>query len=337
VSARRLLAWFDANARDLPWRTPAPREAYRVWVSEVMLQQTRVETVVRYYEPFLAAFPDARALAAAAEDEVMKRWEGLGYYRRARLLHAGARVLVERHDGQLPRAFRELVELPGFGPYTAGAVASLAFGERVPAIDGNVLRVVARQLDADDDVGSPALRAKAATWVRSRQPRDAAGAFNEALMELGATVCTPRAPRCGACPLARSCLGRARAAQLPRRSRAAPRVPVARVALALARRGDRVLMEKRERGLLAGTWGLPWVEGSAAALGAHVAALAGGRARVGEVVGRARHKFTHREWAMRAYDVRVTGATRGDWRRLDEVAVAAAHRKVLAAAAQQPL
>jgi A/G-specific adenine glycosylase len=328
VNARALLAWFASHARPLPWReAPAgARDAFRVWVSEVMLQQTRVETVARYYAPFLAGFPDARALAAAEPDLVMKVWEGLGYYRRARSLQAGARVVVERHGGEVPRSLDELRALPGVGAYTAGAIASLAWGEPVAAVDGNVLRVFARQRG----VAAPRVP-DAAAWVLEHQPRGEAGAFNEALMELGATVCTPRLPRCDACPIAASCATRGDAVP-----RAAPRVraPTVRVALALARRGDALLLERREAGLLAGTWGLPWVEvadGADArdALRRHIEALVGAPARVGEAPSRrGRHVFTHRKWAMEAYDVDTAGAG-GEWRAPSSVALGTAHRRLL--------
>lgn len=294
-----------------------------------MLQQTRVETAVRYFEPFLLAFPTVEALAAASEDELMKRWEGLGYYRRARYLHAGAGAVVDQHGGELPRTRDALLGLPGFGPYTAGAVASLAFGEAVPAVDGNVLRVFARQSGYDADITSPRARRDAETFVMRHQPVGNAGAFNEALMELGATVCTPRSPQCARCPIARSCASPGE--RLPVKA-ARPKVPTVRVALALARRGDRVLLEKRATGLLAGTWGLPWVEAGPESLRKHVEALAGGRALVGAVAARGRHVFTHRVWQMRAFEVDIKRPTRGEWRRPTDVALGTAHRRLLASA-----
>ena len=319
--ADALLSWFRANARALPWREADPRDPYRTWVSEVMLQQTRVDTVLRYYEGFLRAFPDAASLAAADDDALMKRWEGLGYYRRARLLREGARAVVAG-GGALPRTAAGLQELPGFGPYTAGAVASLAFGEAVPAVDGNVTRVMARQA-AKRAPG----RGEVEAWVMRHQPPDAPGAFNEALMELGATVCTPKAPRCDACPVAASCRARCVPERYPEKAKRAA-VPEVRVALALARRGDLVLLEKREAGLLAGTWGLPWVEGGPGALAAHVESLVGASVEVGPRVATGTHVFTHRKWAMEAYEVRTRGAG-GEWRRPEDVALGTAHRKLL--------
>ena len=334
MDAAALLAWYARAARPLPWRTQV-RDPYRTWVSEVMLQQTRVETVLRYYERFLREFPDVAALAAAPEDRLMKAWEGMGYYRRARLLQQGARALLERHGGRLPSTHEALLELPGFGPYTAGAVGSLAFGLPVAAVDGNVLRVASRLLALEEDVTLPATRRLVERWVLERQPPRAPGAFNEALMELGATVCTPAAPKCAACPVAHACEARRLGIQevLPvKKAKAAS--PTVRVALALARRGDALLLEKRERGLLAGTWGLPWVEvapgeDARARLAAHVAALAGAEAKVGAMPSRrGRHVFTHRRWEMEAYEVETAGE-KGEWRAPSSVALGTAHRRLL--------
>jgi len=332
-----LLSWFAREQRALPWRVPTRggasqqrrslielRDPYRVWVSEIMLQQTRVATVLRYYEPFVARFPDVGALAAAHEDDLMKAWEGLGYYRRARLLQRGARHVVEHG---FPKDRDGWAEVPGVGRYTAGAIASLAIGEAVPAVDGNVLRIFSRQTCYKNDIAAPAAKRAAEAWVLVGQPRGAPGAFNEALMELGATVCTPTAPRCDACPVRASCTGREVAADLPRK--AAKRAPKEmRVALAIVRRGERFLVEKREAGLLAGTWGFPWVEGGASDLAAHVQRIVGATARVGGVVATGDHVFTHRRWSMRAFDVSTRGK-KGEWRDLDEIALGSAHRKIL--------
>lgn len=321
-----LVRWFARHHRALPWRAPV-RDPFRVWVSEVMLQQTRVETVLRYFEPFLARFPSVEALARAEEDALMKAWEGLGYYRRARRLQQGARHVV-RHG--TPACYRDWLEVPGVGPYTAGAIASLAFGERVAAVDGNVLRVWARVNADATDVGSSEARARAAAWVLAHQPRGEAGAFNEALMELGATVCTPRSPRCDACPIAGACAGRGRAGGLPVKAAKAQARRV-RVSLAIVRRGGKLLLEKRESGLLAGTWGLPWVEGGPRELAAHVARLAGAPASVRPGVrARGSHAFTHRVWEMRAYEVATAGRG-GAWRAPGEVALGSAHRRILGA------
>ncbi|MCC5830029.1 MAG: A/G-specific adenine glycosylase [Phycisphaeraceae bacterium] len=213
---RGLLAWYRREYRQLPWRV-APRrvgdrrsaaDPYRVLVSEAMLQQTQVATVVDYYRRFIERFPTIEHLAEAGEEEVYKLWEGLGYYRRARLLHRAARVVVGERAGRFPRCFEDLLRLPGVGRYTAGAVASIAFGRAVPAVDGNVIRVVSRILALPEPPDDPLLRKRcekiAAQWVSPRDPGD----FNQAMMELGAVVCRPRNPQCGRCPLVKLCVGR---------------------------------------------------------------------------------------------------------------------------------
>src|SRR5216117_4573387 len=199
----RLLSWYGANRRDLPWRRS--RDPYRILVAEYLLQRTRIASGTPYYERFLERFPTVRDLAAAPLDDVLAVWEGLGFYGRARNLHAAAQSIVQRHGGKVPRSYDELASLPGIGPYTAGAVASIAFGIPVPAVDGNVVRVVARLFRIRENVTSGAVRRRiteiAAQLVSPEQPGD----FNQALMELGATVCTPSAPACIRCPIERSC------------------------------------------------------------------------------------------------------------------------------------
>jgi A/G-specific adenine glycosylase len=232
----RLLSWYDRNRRDLPWRRT--RDPYAIWVSEVMLQQTQVKTVLGRYEDFLRRFPTLHALARARESDVLHAWQGLGYYSRARRLMSAARAIVERHDGRMPADRESLLLLPGVGEYSAGAVASIAFGERVPVVDGNVIRVLTRLFALAGDPGRAPLKARlwklAAELVSHERPGD----FNQALMELGATVCTPREPACERCPLARQCLGRERGKatslpELPARARATE----VRVAAAVVRRG----------------------------------------------------------------------------------------------------
>ncbi len=253
-----LLRWYRRRRRDLPWRRT--RDPYAIWVSEVMLQQTRVATVVPYYERFIAAFPDLRALARARVERVLALWSGLGYYGRARALHRASRLVVERHGGELPRDPATLGELPGVGPYTAGAIASLAFGFPEPVLDGNVHRVLSRLLarrggGARED---RRLLAVARALVEGGTPGD----LNQALMELGATVCTPRAPRCAECPLARRCqaLSRGRPEAYPAPGQR-PAGGSARVAVALVWRGTRLLLERPGDGSpFRGSWDLPGVE-----------------------------------------------------------------------------
>ena len=257
---RRLLSHYDAGKRSLPWR--GETDPYRIWISEVMLQQTRVDTVVPYYRRWLERFPNVETLAKAKEDEVLRVWQGLGYYSRARRLHQGARVVRERHGGFLPGSSEGLRGLPGVGEYTAGAVASIAFGEAVPAVDGNVKRVLSRLFDLPS--ASPGeFRALARELVDPERPGD----FNQALMELGALVCVPRTPRCEACPLRSGCLalerGTVAARPAPKAKNKVPEVDLA-VVVAVAR-GEagalRLLLRKRpSSGLLAGMWEFPGVE-----------------------------------------------------------------------------
>ena len=199
-----LLAWFDAARRDLPWRRA--RTPWRTWVSEVMLQQTTVDTVAPRFEAFVERFPTPRALAEASDDAILSAWSGLGYYRRVRMLRDGARACVERHSGEIPTSYATLSELPGVGPYTAGAIASLAFDEAVPAVDGNVGRVVSRIAGLKVDPSKPAGRRAVEEEIRLLMPASSPGAFNEAMIELGALVCRPTRPRCDACPVRAFCV-----------------------------------------------------------------------------------------------------------------------------------
>ena len=199
----RLLAWYDVEARDLPWRRT--NDPYAILVSEIMLQQTRVETVLGYYEPFLDRFPTIRDLAGAPIDDILKAWEGLGYYRRAHHLHRAARAVVSEHGGRLPRTARELRALPGIGPYTAGAVASIAFGLDEAVLDGNVVRVLSRLFCVDGNPAVAATRRRLLAHAQRLVSRADASRLNQALMDLGARVCLPRAPRCTDCPIADEC------------------------------------------------------------------------------------------------------------------------------------
>ncbi|HSG07823.1 MAG TPA: A/G-specific adenine glycosylase [Longimicrobiales bacterium] len=248
-----LLQHYDRTRRDLPWRDE--RDPYRIWVSEVMLQQTRVETVIPYYRRWLEQFPDVGRLATADLDEVLLAWQGLGYYRRARNLHAGAVVVRERHEGRLPDSFDALRALPGVGEYTAGAVASIAFGAPVPAVDGNVKRGLARLHD-EPAPGAAWLRRTAAGLVDRQRPGD----WNQALMDLGATVCTPTKPRCSACPLARWCRARAAGTQderpAPSRKKEVPARAFA-VAVVVDAEGRALVVRRPDEGLLAGMWAFP--------------------------------------------------------------------------------
>ena len=293
-----LLAWYAAHKRDLPWRRdPRP---WPVWVSEVMLQQTRVESVLPYFERFLVRFPTPAALAAAPLDEVLTLWAGLGYYRRARHLHAAAAQVVERHGGEVPADAEAFGALTGVGRYTCGAVQSIAFGHRAPVLDGNVERVLCRLDRVALDPRAPDVRR--GLWARAAKLADhpRPGDVNQALMELGATVCTPRSPRCEACPLSAVCAARAGgdAERLPIKAARPERARVVVVAGLSRDDAGRIWMARRpDEGLLAGLWELPGVEVPSADP-AHLGALgmrAGGEPVVIE------HGFTHRVWTLHVF------------------------------------
>jgi A/G-specific adenine glycosylase len=252
-----LLDWFAGHKRALPWR--ATRDPYRIWISEVMLQQTQTATVIPFYERFLKQFPDIVALAAADDATLMKAWEGLGYYARARNLRAAARTIVREHDGELPTSPEALLQLPGFGPYTVGAVASLAFGADCAAVDGNVMRVLARVYAVDTDLRQMATRRRLQQLADALVPAGRAGAFNEALMELGALVCRPKNPACHDCPIRRFCRAfhEDRVGDLPVKSRK-PAVPHHEIAIGVVHRNDKVLIALRPAdGLLGNLWEFP--------------------------------------------------------------------------------
>ena len=254
----RLLSWYDRNKRDLPWRR-RPDDAYAQLVAEFMLQQTQVATVVAYYDRFLGRFPTAMALATADLDEVLAAWSGLGYYRRARNLHATAQRIAAEHGGQVPADVAELTRLPGIGRYTAGAIASVALGVRVPILDGNVIRVLTRLLAMRDDPSKASMRRTLWRVAEELLPATRCGDFNQALMELGATVCTPQGPACERCPLAGQCQARARELTdvIPAAVRR-PKVQPLTLVTAAIRCGDALLFVQRPRtGLWAGLWALP--------------------------------------------------------------------------------
>lgn len=295
---RRLLRWYRGNARDLPWRRT--RDAYRIWLSEIMLQQTRVETVVDYYDRFTTAFPDVASLAAASEDRVLKMWEGLGYYSRARNLLRAARWVVRDGGGAFPETATELERLPGVGRYTAGAVASIAFGEASPVLDGNVKRVLARlhrvEESIDDTATTNRMWAMAAALVDPRSPGDS----NQALMELGARVCTPRNPRCDACPVVGSCVAFEAGVveTLPRRR---PKKPVPHhdvVALAIRKSGRHLFLRRPSEGLLGGLWEFPGGhvapnESKEEAIRRTVAETTGLTVTPGDAVASVDHAYSH--------------------------------------------
>ena len=319
-----LLAWYRENARDLPWRRTT--DPYRIWVSEIMLQQTRVAAVLGYYARFLAAFPSVEALAAAPEEQLMKLWEGLGYYSRARNLHKAARIVTDA--GGFPNTFQGLLALPGVGEYTAGAIASAAFGAREAAVDGNVLRIFTRLTDCHDDITDPKVKRAVRDALQAVMPENQADIriFNQATMELGATVCVPNgAPKCGECPVRALCLGRMRdtAEALPvKRAKKARRVEEKTVFL-LLRQGQVALRKRPDGGLLAGLWEFPNVEGALDEAAAGETAVTWGLTpRVWHSRLTAKHIFTHVEWHMTGYALEVTGDGPEDFFWADRAALA---------------
>ncbi len=263
--AKRLLAWFATHARDLPWRRT--RDLYRIWISEIMLQQTQVATVIGYYERFLAAFPDVKTLADADETKVLRLWEGLGYYRRARRLHAAAKKIVAEHQGKFPRAYEAVRALPGIGRYTAGAILSIGLDQWLPILEANTIRVLSRLIALRDDPRTT--RSQARLWQVAEEilPAEACGAFNQALMELGSEICTPRSPNCAACPVNSFCEARKQdlAAAIPLAAKKMQYEDVTETAVVI-RRGSKFLVRECQPGeRWTGLWDFPRFASHAAA------------------------------------------------------------------------
>lgn len=302
-----LIAWYQENKRDLPWRNTS--DAYRIWVSEIMLQQTRVEAVKRYYERFLQELPTVKELAEVSEDRLMKLWEGLGYYNRVRNMQRAARQVMEEYEGKFPHTYDTIRSLAGIGNYTAGAVSSFAFGIPKPAVDGNVLRVLSRLLACKEDIMKASVRSRMEQAVEEVIPKASASDFNQSLIELGALVCVPNGePKCEICPVSTLCLARERGiqAELPVKTKAKARRIEKRTVL-IFRDMEKVAIRKRPpKGLLAGLYELPNVEGhlsqkEAVAYGKSIGLLP---VRVRKL-GDAKHIFSHVEWHMTGYELLV--------------------------------
>jgi len=306
-----LLDWYLQHARELPWRKT--QDGYAVWISEIMLQQTRVAAVIPYYERFMRELPDVFALAVVEDDRLHKLWEGLGYYSRARNLKKAAIEIVSRFGGAMPQSYESLLSLSGIGEYTAGAIASIAFGQSVPAVDGNVLRVYARMFAVERDIRDPAFKKEVRAFLLPLVPEDQPGVFNAALMELGATVCLPNGqPKCAECPVREFCAAykEGRVAELPILSVKKTRRIEKKTVFALLLGGGLIGFRRPESGLLAGLWQLPEEAGEltdaecAAWLGEH------GLNPVGELrFYERKHIFTHIEWHMRVCAAEVSAKT----------------------------
>lgn len=343
-----LLAWYQTQAADLPWRVNA--DPYRVWLSEIMLQQTQVATAIPYFERFTARFPTVQALAAADHETVMKLWEGLGYYSRARNLHKTAQIIAQAHDGQFPPTAAELQALPGIGRYTAGAIASIAFGEAVPVLDGNVVRVFSRLFDIEDDVSLPATQA--ALWERAVRlvPTQKAGEYNQALMELGRTICKPRKPLCRECPIQAHCRAFHAGIQEARPiKKKKPPTPHYDVTAGLIRNavGQLLIAKRRPEALLGGLWEFPGGKQEAEesltdCLRRELQEELGIQVEIGELFARVKHAFTHFKITLHVFECRYLPAGGepqalgcADWRwaadhELERYAFGAADRQVIA-------
>ncbi len=302
-----LLAWFEKNARTLPWRSIST--PYRVWVSEIMLQQTRVEAVKPYFERFMHALPDVKSLAECEEERLLKLWEGLGYYNRVRNMQIAAQTVMEQYDGKLPADYEKLLELKGIGHYTAGAIASIAYGIPVPAVDGNVLRVLSRILASEDDIMKQSTKTKIEYMLEGVIPKEAASDFNQGLIELGALICVPNGmAKCEECPVKHLCRARklGKVMELPVKTKAKAR-RIEKRTIFIFQDGEKIAIRKRPaKGLLAGLYELPGRDGHLSEEEALAFCRQIGLAPIRiQALGAAKHIFSHVEWNMIGYKVRV--------------------------------
>ncbi len=304
--ARQLLAWYKRNGREMPWR--GVKDPYLIWVSEIMLQQTQVETVKPYFEQWQKCFPDLLTLAGAEEQDVLKTWEGLGYYSRARNMLRAARLIMEKFDGQLPDDSSTLQELPGIGKYTAAAIASIAFGEDIPALDGNIRRVMARLDDLTLPAKSQDGESRIFELLRANLPTGRAADFNQALMDLGSLICLPGEPKCDQCPIKEFCNSYARGTQKQRPIKETkPEIPHYIVTAAVIRDGEKVLITRRPaKGLLGGMWEFPGGkvepgESLEQALAREIKEELGVKIKVGSEIGQFKHAYTHFRITLHAF------------------------------------
>lgn len=308
-----LLSWFDRNKRDLPWREDKPRNPYHVWISEIMLQQTRTEAVKPYFNSWMERFPTIHDLACADEADVLHQWQGLGYYTRAQNIYRAAKEMEDHYGGKLPKDKEEILSLPGIGGYTAGAILSMAYGKKEGAIDGNVLRVYARLYCVEEDILKTGGRKIIESLVKDTLP-DRAGDFNEALMDLGAEICIPRSPRCESCPLLSRCRAfyEGKEKELPKRTPKKPQKEE-EAACAIIVKDGKVLLHKRpSRGMLASMWEFPMaLSGGAEEAKKKLEAALSGKA--GDCLWQYHHVFTHRIWHMKAYRMEDCRVPEGEY------------------------
>jgi A/G-specific adenine glycosylase len=323
--ASTLLHWYRLNKRTLPWRDRQPADPYAVWVSEIMLQQTRVEAVIPYFEKWMKLFPTVRALAAASEQDVLNAWEGLGYYSRARNLHTAARIVAEKYNGKLPRDLDQLGSLPGIGRYTLGAIASIAFGLDIPALDGNIKRVYARVFDISEPVDTP--QGEKLLWVLAEKqlPKGDAGDYNQALMDLDATICIPKTPRCLVCPLMKPCQARQNGTQNLRPVKSPKKAVLHHIHAAgvvLRDDGSVLLARRPSEGLLGGMWEFPNGRVTGNPLAGLAEALKTGynlrlrksrrRIRDREPLAIVHHGYTHFTVSVHVYPCELSSAPKGE-------------------------
>lgn len=307
---QQLICWFEENHRKMPWRET--KNPYYIWISEVMLQQTRVDTVIPYFLRFIDAFPQIENLAAAGEEEVLRLWAGLGYYSRARNIHRGAKLICEVYNGKIPEVRKELLKVPGIGPYTAGAILSIAYGKTAAAVDGNVMRVFSRLFLIHEDI-SEASTKKEMEWIGEKVVSlENPSAFNQGLMELGAVICTPTSPKCSLCPLMLICKARKKGMQecLPVKKKKEP-VKTVNMELALLQKEDKILLVKRPTdGLLANLWALPSTEALAGNVPGKSIVMElqenyGIETTQPQAIVQKNHIFTHMKWNMQLFRMEI--------------------------------
>lgn len=332
-----IVNWYEKHQRPLMFRES--KDPYKVWLSEIMCQQTQVATMMPYYEYFIKTWPSVKDLAKASEEQVLKAWEGLGYYGRARRLLACAKMIVNQYDGHFPKAYAKLVKCPGIGPYTAGAILSICFNQKVPAVDGNVMRVISRVFASRLDLAEPATKTMIEKQVKVLIP-DNASFFNQGLMELGATVCSPTSPSCQVCPLAEHCVAKGLGIQdqLPIKSKAKKK-PVESIAAILVEHSGKYLFSKTDgEGLLSGLWALPATIGNETDLSWFLENEYGLECDIkASVISRHKHVFTHKIWDMSLYlakankkvDIEYPSIVWVDAKGIDDLAISTAFRRLL--------